>query len=137
MKPVTMTVNVGAVTELQRPTEAQYDYARERLRSWYGNSSNEAAAKSEQALARLSNQAHQGGWTREELAKKEGKPKSQIDRLLHFGRFLAFVPMSINAEALRVDLSERRFRGYWERTSGTNERQRFASVLKLMKKEAV
>jgi hypothetical protein len=50
---------------------------------------------------------------RRKVAKKEGKSQSHIQRWLVFGRFLVFMantPMGVN-------LTERRFRQYWERTS--------------------
>jgi hypothetical protein len=54
-----------------------------------------------------------------------------------FGRFLVNMPMGINPEIPLYSLTERRFREYWSRTEGTNERQRFAAVLKLMQSETV
>jgi hypothetical protein len=48
---------------------------------------------------------------------------------LRFGRFLTDVR---NAENLPKNLTEGRFRSYWERITGANERQRFAVVQDLM-----
>jgi hypothetical protein len=68
---------------------------------------------------------HHTGWTQDELAKKEGKSQPWITVRLRFGRFLEFITTVINAQPLPSNLTERRFRSYWERTSGDNERQRF------------
>jgi hypothetical protein len=72
---------------------------------------------------------HRSNWTQEQLAKKEGKSQRHIGRLLCFGRFLSFSPMGLNAETAPKNLTERRFRSYWERapSCGGNERQRFAT----------
>jgi hypothetical protein len=43
--------------------------------------------------------------------------------------------MGANAQTPPSNLTERRFRSYWERTSGGNERQRFTAVMKLMTEE--
>jgi hypothetical protein len=42
-----------------------------------------------------------------------------------FGRFLAFAPMGASGETLLIDLTERRFRSYWDRAPkcGGNVRQ--------------
>jgi hypothetical protein len=102
----------------------------------------------EQELARL---FVRSGWTQEQLAAKEHKSQKWIDfyvrfgrfltfsttvlnpwisRLTLFGRFLDFAPMGANAETLPNNLSERRFRAYWERSekAGGNERQRFGAL---------
>jgi len=47
------------------------------------------------------------GWTQEELAKKEHKSR--------FGWFLIFFTNVNNAENSPLNLTERRFRDYWER----------------------
>ena len=114
-----------------RMTEATYDAERARLRELYGNSSIEAAAKRDQALAVL---FHRSGWTQDELAAKEGKSPQQIARQLRFGRFRA----SSTGEKpdLPNNFTERRFRSFWERTTGnTNERARFSDVIKLMQND--
>jgi hypothetical protein len=69
------------------------------------------------------------GWTQKQLAKKEGKDRAYIARRLLFGRFLSFVPTGTNAQTLPSNLTERRFRSYWERTEGHNERRRINEVM--------
>lgn len=50
---------------------------------------------------------------------------------MRFGRFLGFIATGYKSE----NLPERRFRSYWERTQGTNERQRFIQVSRLMEED--
>ena len=71
---------------------------------------------------------HRSGWTQEELAKKEGKSQRWVSYRLVFGRFLLFSTTGANASKLPFNVTERRFRLYYERTTGMNERQRFAEV---------
>ena len=95
------------------------------------NSSLEAGAKRDQALAKL---FYRSGWTLVELAKVEAKSKSAIDRQMRFGRFLTNSPTGENPEIPLSKLTERRFRDYWSRTDKgeTNERIRFGEVLRLI-----
>jgi hypothetical protein len=113
----------------RRMSESEFERERAKLRETYGETAKEAAAKRDQALAAL---FHRSGWTQEELAKKEAKPQSWISRRLRFGAFLNFMPNGINAENLPNNLTEGKFRSYWDRTEGSNERQRFADVQRLM-----
>jgi hypothetical protein len=85
----------------------------------------DTGAKWDQQLATL---FYQSGWTQERLAEKEGKSRPYITRLLLFGRFLNFVPIGTNPEIPLSSITEGKFRSYWERTEGGNERQRFAAV---------
>lgn len=114
-----------------RVTEAEYDRERARLRELYGDSARLAAAKRDQALARLFVWC---GWTQEELGRKEGKSQSHIAKVLRFGRFLTFSSTELNSDSSPNNLSEGRFRAYWERTDKheMNERIRFATVQRLM-----
>jgi hypothetical protein len=110
-------------------TEGEYDKERDRLRERYADSSVDSTAKRDRALALL---FYRSGWTQEKLAKKEGKGNSGIDRLVRFGRFLAFIDKS----PLGGNLTERRFRDYWERTAEHgDERLRFRALLNLMQAE--
>jgi transcriptional regulator with XRE-family HTH domain len=112
-----------------RMNESAYDAERARLRELYGDSRQEAGARFEQALALL---FHRSGWTQEELAKKEGKSRTWIVYRLCFGKFLNFVTVVTNSDLTPNNLTERRFRGYWEQTEGGTERIRFQAVIKLM-----
>lgn len=56
------------------------------------------------------------GWTQEQLAAKEHKSQRWISYRLLFGRFLTFSTNVLNAENAPKNLSECRFRQYWERT---------------------
>lgn len=117
-----------------RMSEAEYERERASLRTLYGNSSTEAVAKRDQAMADL---FIRSGWTQEELAAKEGKDQAWVTRRLRFGRFLNFMPNGINAENLPDGLTEGRFRGFWEQTKGEiNERVRFRMVHDLLAEQA-
>ena len=89
-----------------------------RLRELYDESSVEAAAKRDQALAQL---FARSGWTQEELGKKEGKSQDWISLRLRFGRFLNFTTAVVNSELPR-NLTEWRFRELWEQTDKTETR---------------
>jgi hypothetical protein len=111
--------------------EATYEAERSRLRELYGETSKEANAKREQALATL---FFRSGWTQEQLAAKEGKSQQWVVTRLRFGRFLNFTTTVVNSETIPNNLTEGRFRSFWERTEG-DERQRFREVINLMRAE--
>jgi len=124
--------NVTPLPTAHRMSEADYDRERAALRATYGDSSVDAAAKRDQALAHL---FYRSNWTQEELAKKEDKSPQRIAQSLRFGRFLDFSTVVEKSEKPPHNLTERRFRAYWEQTDkrGGNERQRFMVVLDLMR----
>ena len=113
-----------------RMTCEQYERERQQLRDAYGDSAREASAKRDQALALL---FAKSGWTQEELAQKEDKGQPWVCYRLRFDRFLNIITGVINPDWLPNDLTEGRFRKYWEQTSGTNERERFSEIQRLMK----
>lgn len=123
-----MNAQVHQLAEARAYSEAQFDCEREDIRKTYGDSGVEAKALGEQALAAL---FYRSGWTQEQLAKKEGCKRVVVSYRLTFGRFLAFV----TSGDIPRNLTERRFRGYWQRTEGSNERQRFAAVAKLIQED--
>jgi hypothetical protein len=102
-------------------TDAEYEAERARLRETYGDSKKEAGVRYEQALAVL---FHRSGWTQEKLAKKEGKSPSRIVRLIQFGRFLNLCGARTNPDSLPNNLTETKFRTYWERTDKTQLNER-------------
>jgi hypothetical protein len=117
-----------------RMTEAEYRRARDGLRATYGETSAQAGAQADQALAAL---FVRSGWTQEQLAAAEGKKHAYIAYRLVFGRFLAFSTTVENPEftSVRARLTERRFRAYWLRAKDVgsgNERQRFLAVQKAL-----
>ena len=71
------------------------------------------------------------GWTQEQLAQKEGKTQAHVGKVLRFGRFLTFSSVELNAEFVPTNLTEFRFRQYWERTDKTeiNEPVRFLNFI--------
>jgi hypothetical protein len=122
-----MTAAVLQLDQQHRMTRDDYRRERDRIRITYGESSIEAAASRDQALAEL---YHRSGWTQEELAKAEGCGRPIITRRIVFGRFLGFVPSG----HIPRNLTERAFRSYWEQTDKAekNDRIRFQAVLRLM-----
>jgi hypothetical protein len=74
---------------------------------------------------------HRSNWTQEQLAKKEHKTIAWVSYRLRFGRFFNFSTTVENPQTLAKNLTERRFRSYWERAPacGGNERQRFGRFL--------
>src|SRR5215475_13029826 len=124
-----------AVVSLQsRMTEAEYRRVRDGLRATYGETSGQAAAHLDQALAAL---FVRSGWTQQQLAAAEGKSQSYIGHRLVFGRFLAFTTAVVNPDfaPVRANLTEWRFRSYWRRARDVgdgNERIRFIAVQKAL-----
>ena len=79
---------------------------------------------------------YRSGWTQEELAAKEATTQQSIAYRMRFGRFLNFITTVINSQfTLPKNLTERRFRSFWDRTekANGNERARFNAVLALMR----
>lgn len=70
-------------------------------------------------------------WTQEKIAEEVGKSFSWVCKRLLFGRFLDFCTTVQKFETPR-NLTERRFRGYWERTEAAKEEQRFRQVADAM-----
>jgi len=62
------------------------------------------------------------------LAAKEGKTQGWVQLKLRFGRFLSFCENNTG----RINLNEWRFRKYWERSEGANERGRFRHVVEMI-----
>lgn len=108
----------------RRMSEDDYDQERQRIRDLFGDNKTEAGARWEQALAGL---FFHSGWTQEELAKKEGKSQTWVQRQLRFGRFLDFLANSPNGTNRQI-VAERPFREYWEQTEGSSELRRFQQV---------
>jgi hypothetical protein len=113
-------------------TEADYERERAKLREAYGDNSIEAGARRDQALAAL---FYRSGWTIMELAAKEKQGHQYISRRLIFGRFLTVLENSPIGEFPK-NLTEGRFRKYWEQSVGT-ERERFRLVQRLMAEDLV
>lgn len=116
-----------AMSSYRRMTEDQYRAERAEIDATYGKTAGDRHGLYDQALASLFARSE---WTQEELAKEEGKSRPWAVRHLLFGRFLANVPTGTKPK----NLTEWRFRNYWERTdpSERNERIRFSAVEKLM-----
>ncbi len=70
----------------------------------------------------------ESGLSQEEIAKVHGCSRVTICCRLRFGSFLEWLVTSGNTLPLKR-LTERRFRRYWEQTSGLGEEPRFKRVL--------
>jgi len=108
--------------------ETQYRLERESIRDTYGDNAAERAGSFDQALAVL---FARSGWTQEELARVEKRSQAWVACRLRLGRFLA----NITTVIIPKNLTEGRFRSYWERTTGINEHIRFRDVARLMESE--
>jgi len=108
----------------RRMTEQEFDAELRRIHQTYGNKRTEAANRFEQELALA---CYHSGWTQEEIAEKVGKSRQWADQRLRFGRFLENATSGSN-------LSERAFRGFWEKTDSNtgNERMRFREIERLI-----
>ena len=75
-------------------------------------------------------------WTQERLAERLGKTRQWIAYRVRFAHFLDFATTVANCKTPR-NLTERKFRGYWEATSGRDERKRFREVAEAMEGDFV
>jgi hypothetical protein len=79
------------------------------------------------------------GFSRAQLPYKSCAKKlcDRPAKRLRFGRFLSFSPVGLNSENAPNNLTERRFRGYWDQTDKkeSNERVRFRAVHNLIAEE--
>ncbi len=112
-------------------TVEDFHAERERIREALGDTSKEATAKRDMALADL---FYRSGWTQERLAEVEGKSQSWVKERLRFGRFLNFSAMALKSESLPKDLTERLFRKYWEATDKSLKKDelRFREVIRMI-----
>lgn len=107
----------------------EYQRARQRLEDTYGDltSDDAAIAKRDHGLAEL---FFQSRWSQEQLATQEGKTQQWVAYRLRLGRFLAY---STNTTTVVIALTERRFRGLWDRTDKSeSEPARFDAVLGML-----
>jgi DNA-binding XRE family transcriptional regulator len=91
-------------------------------------------ARRDQGIAELYLESE---WTQREIAKAEGIAQQRVDQLLRFGRFLTYVTTGCS-QAVPKNLTERRFRGYWEQTpKETGETPRFKTCIQIMRDDVV
>ena len=122
-------MNAIEFASAKRMTEAEYRLQRAEIRATYGDTAAERTGSFDQTLATL---FYRSGWMQEQLATAEGKSTFWISKRLLFGRFLGF----LSVDKIPRNLTEWRFRGYWERTDkDSNERIRFRDVARLMEQE--
>jgi hypothetical protein len=117
------------ITAAERMTADEYQRQRTQLKTLYGDSALDAGAKRDQALAALFWRSH---WSQDELAQAEGKNQAWVSRRLLLGRFLDFMTAGHKTD-IPPNLTERKFRGYWEQTERKpKEQHRFADVVRMM-----
>lgn len=105
-------------------SEQQFDARLARINEQYEAHKEGAVATRDQEVARL---FHECEWTQERIAGRMGKRQVWVSQRLCFGRFLDFIASGDKRESV-LNLTERRFRGYWKRTKG-KENARFEQVL--------
>src|SRR5262252_450111 len=110
-------------------TDEEYTKRRETIRATYGDTARERQGLYEQELARL---FAESGWTQDQLAYKEKRRPKWIERHLRLGGFLISRPMGRTIK----NLTERRFREYWEATNTSDdETSRFDAIDRMMSDE--
>lgn len=118
-------------------TDEQYRIERQKLDAIYGDGRETAGNRWEQELARLFRRSE---WTQERLAQQERLSPQRIAQWLKFGEFLNSTVVE-KSTIDRNSLSERRFRGFWERTERRDadkrddDMRRFQEVLEMIRKE--
>jgi hypothetical protein len=81
-------------------------------------------------IARDAPKMAKSGWTQQKIAERIGKDQSWVALTLRFGKFLEHVMTSgHNTLAIPQNLTERRFREYWNKTHGPSNECRFDKVL--------
>jgi hypothetical protein len=123
---------MSAIAVLRSGQMTEGDYDRERAKITYRDS---PAAKRDQALAIL---LYRSGWTKEQLAKKEGRTHQWASYQIEFGRFVS--SSLARSESLPKNLDTKKFLDIWEQQivqKERNERTRFEAVLKLMRSESI
>lgn len=92
----------------------------------------------DQQMAKLFEEAKRTGWTQQELADQEGKSQKWADYHVRFGAYLNWIEeQNRTARSIPKNLTEYRFRLYWQQTSGTKDTARFRKVLRMMQDESV
>jgi hypothetical protein len=97
--------------------EAEFDREYAQIRSVYGDSSTEAAARRDQALADL---VWRSFWTQMRLAARMKMSQQRVGQLMLLGRFLNYATTRLKLDpldALLRNTTERKFRSAWARTN--------------------
>lgn len=126
-------------TANKKMTEAEYDLRRKHDDEQVEARQELVDAYRDQAYAK---RFYDSGWTQQELADKEGKSQPWIVCRIRFGKFMDWLNVAIittgNNRALAPkNLTERRFRSYWEQTSGNKDTARFRKVWKMIQEKLV
>lgn len=110
-------------------TENEYDAKWKQFFATYGGDrSQDMTARRAMALAKF---LYDTGWEQQRLVIKLGKTKVWVSYQLRFGRFLYTYHPQLTA--VNTQLTERKFRGYWDKTdSEKTEAQRFNDAYALL-----
>ena len=129
---------IATKTATKKMTDAEYKIRRTRINEQTGARQERVDkaimhrdAYHDQELAKL---FYDSGWTQQELADREGKERKWVERRLRLSRFLIWRETANGPSGtIPKNLTERRFRSYWEQTSGTKDTARFRKVMELVK----
>jgi len=128
--PTTQMLDKNNTSE--RVLRESHEHQRKIIYEIYGESSQEAIAKRDQALAKL---YYDSGCTYHELAKIEKKSIGWINQWLRFGRFLNSPTVMETSAPTTSKLTENKFHLCWKRTDETesDEYTQFKQVIQLIK----
>ncbi|KKN81087.1 hypothetical protein LCGC14_0323060 [marine sediment metagenome] len=121
----------------KKMTEADYRVRRTQIDEQVEAKEERVKAYGDQELAKL---FWASGWLQKELASQEGKSEPWVCCRLRFGSFLNWLESEKFTarkfqQVVSKNLTEFRFRSYWEQTSGTKDTARFRNVWKMMQDE--
>lgn len=121
------------ITEKTLLDEITYELRRQQIEDQAGAMQERVDAYRDQKLSLL---FVQSGWTQERIAEKEGKSVRWVYYRLQFGRFLIFCTSCANSQKPAKNLTEGRFRTYFEQTDkGKKEQLRFRDAASAMEED--
>ena len=121
------------IAERRKMTDDQFAVRVKHIEEQAGEMQARVQAYRDQEIARL---FVQSGWTQERIAEQMGKSQQWVSYRLVFGQFLQFTTDRGKWTKAPKNLTEWRFRGYFEQTDkDAKEPRRFAEVIRLMEND--